>query len=58
MVGENGTLVSRVSHCDMSMTFSLFSLHFPSIDLEYFLKETISNRVDTIFIEKFNSKVK
>lgn len=58
MVGENGTLVSCVSHCDMSMTFILFSLHFPSTDLEYFLKETISKGVDTIFIEKFNSKVK
>lgn len=30
MVGENGTLVSCVSHCDRSMTFILLRLHFPS----------------------------
>lgn len=58
MVGENGTLVSCVSHCDRSMTFILLSLHFPSTCLQYFLKETISKGVDMIFIEKFNSKVK
>lgn len=58
MVGENRALVSCVSHCDMSVTFILFSLHFLSIDSQYLFREMISKEVDMIFIEKCNSKVK
>lgn len=59
MVGENRALVSCVSsYCDVSATFILFSLHFPSIYSQYFLKEMIFKKTDMTFIEKFNSKVK